>query len=79
MVKPAPMQALHPSPHPRSHLPAALAPTLSPHLCPHLSLRPSQDLEGNRVTLMTVHAAKGLEYHSVFFVGFEDGLVPLVR
>jgi DNA helicase-2/ATP-dependent DNA helicase PcrA len=32
----------------------------------------------DRVSLMTVHAAKGLEFDSVFVCGLEDGLFPLV-
>ncbi len=37
----------------------------------------SDDTAGeNRVTLMTVHAAKGLEFDNIFVVGVEDDLFP---
>ncbi len=37
------------------------------------------DEDDGRVTLMTLHTAKGLEYPVVFLVGLEDGVFPHVR
>jgi DNA helicase-2/ATP-dependent DNA helicase PcrA len=37
-----------------------------------------QEIE-DKVTMMTIHSAKGLEYESVFLVGLEEGLFPLQR
>ena len=47
----------------------------------NMMLQNDQDTEddGNRVTLMTVHSAKGLEYDYVYIVGMEEGLFPSSR
>lgn len=36
----------------------------------------TMDEEGNHVTLMTIHSAKGLEFPVVFMVGMEEGIFP---
>lgn len=46
----------------------------------HVSLFSADDrhetAKSDRVTLMTMHAAKGLEFEAVFVVGMEEGLFP---
>ncbi len=37
------------------------------------------DSADDKVTLMTVHSAKGLEYENVFVVGMDDGIFPSSR
>ena len=37
------------------------------------------DDDNNKVTLMTIHSAKGLEFPVVFIVGTEDGIFPSYR
>ncbi|WP_460747755.1 UvrD-helicase domain-containing protein [Nocardiopsis oceani] len=40
---------------------------------------PEEDDDGGVVTLMTLHAAKGLEFPAVFLSGMEDGVFPHTR
>lgn len=51
-----------------------------PDYLSEVSLMTDQDREGDedieKVTLMTVHAAKGLEFNTVFIVGLEEDLFP---
>ncbi len=44
----------------------------------HVSLATSidQDWEGEKINMMTMHAAKGLEFDAVFLPGWEEGLFP---
>jgi DNA helicase-2/ATP-dependent DNA helicase PcrA len=60
---------------------AAEQPTLSEFL-QQISLYSDQDDlsdEGGKVTLMTLHNAKGLEFRAVFLVGMEEGVFPHAR
>ena len=47
----------------------------------HVSLVMDNDAEeaGEKVSIMTLHAAKGLEFPAVFLPGWEDGLFPSQR
>jgi DNA helicase-2/ATP-dependent DNA helicase PcrA len=47
----------------------------------HVSLVMDNDatVDEAKVTIMTIHAAKGLEYDTVFLVGWEEGLFPSQR
>ncbi len=47
----------------------------------HVSLvmENEQNAEGDRASLMTLHAAKGLEFDTVFLPGWEEGLFPSQR
>ena len=54
---------------------------LLPDYLAEISLLTDQDEvdEGEKVNLMTVHAAKGLEFKNVFVSGLEDGVFPSVH
>ncbi len=47
----------------------------------HVALLTSadRDEDGPKVRMMTIHAAKGLEFHHVFVAGLEEGLFPSMR
>ena len=49
-----------------------------PHYLAHVALYTNTDLseQGDRVKLMTVHAAKGLEFPHVFLLGLNEGVFP---
>ena len=36
----------------------------------------TSDNEDGMITMMTIHAAKGLEFHTVYIVGLEDQIIP---
>ena len=47
------------------------------HYLSHVALMTATDREGgDRVKLMTVHTAKGLEFPNVFFCGLTEGIIP---
>ncbi len=52
-----------------------------PYFLEEVALMSSVDSESkdNKVTLMTLHAAKGLEFPVVFMVGMEEGILPHAR
>jgi DNA helicase-2/ATP-dependent DNA helicase PcrA len=55
--------------------------TALPDFLEEVALMSSADTEsdGQKVTLMTLHAAKGLEFPVVFMVGMEEGIIPNAR
>ncbi len=55
--------------------------TALPDFLEEVALMSSMDTadDGQKVTLMTLHAAKGLEFPVVFIVGMEEGIIPSAR
>jgi DNA helicase-2/ATP-dependent DNA helicase PcrA len=47
----------------------------------HVSLVMDNDADksGDKVTIMTIHAAKGLEFPVVYLAGWEEGVFPSQR
>lgn len=43
---------------------------------PYQIVKEDSVLEGHHIKLLSMHAAKGLEFDYVFICGFEDGLIP---
>ncbi|HRN71021.1 MAG TPA: 3'-5' exonuclease, partial [Candidatus Woesebacteria bacterium] len=37
------------------------------------------DQKADKVTLLSIHAAKGLEFPYVFIIGFEEGIIPFIK
>lgn len=44
-----------------------------------LTTKDDTDKEKGKVNLMTIHASKGLEFHTVFLAGVEDHIIPHAR
>ena len=42
----------------------------------HLATSIDQEWDGEKINMMTMHAAKGLEFDVVFLPGWEEGLFP---
>ncbi|MBC7459291.1 UvrD-helicase domain-containing protein [Candidatus Saccharibacteria bacterium] len=55
--------------------------TALPDFLEEVALMSSADTssDGQKVTLMTLHAAKGLEFPVVFIIGMEEGIIPHAR
>lgn len=55
--------------------------TALPDFLEEVALMSSADKssDGSKVTLMTLHAAKGLEFPVVFIIGMEEGIIPHAR
>ncbi|MEA2056932.1 MAG: ATP-dependent helicase [Patescibacteria group bacterium] len=44
-----------------------------------LQLRDYYEHQADRVSLLTMHAAKGLEFDWVYLIGFEEGQIPFIK